>query len=112
VVLVQQNLPFDHFAGGLDYDSSIDGPQNPQYCKTNTTIFLMLLIPDAAGIAAAPRLGATRSRERAISRSLLLVAPSLGAAAMPAASGMSNIKNIVVLVQQNLGFCGPSMLES
>jgi phospholipase C len=22
VVLVQQNLPFDHFAGGLDYDSS------------------------------------------------------------------------------------------
>jgi phospholipase C len=46
VVLVQQNLPFDHFAGGLDYDSSID--------------------PDAAGIAAAPRLGATRSRERAI----------------------------------------------
>ncbi|KAJ5920011.1 hypothetical protein N7516_010869 [Penicillium verrucosum] len=33
VVLVQENLSFDHFAGGLDYDSSIDGPQNPQYCN-------------------------------------------------------------------------------
>ncbi|CAI7658911.1 unnamed protein product [Penicillium glandicola] len=32
-VLVQENLSFDHFAGVLDYDSSIDGPQNPQFCS-------------------------------------------------------------------------------
>ncbi|KAJ5543614.1 hypothetical protein N7535_006034 [Penicillium sp. DV-2018c] len=33
VVLVQENLSFDHFAGGLDYDPSIDGPQTPQFCN-------------------------------------------------------------------------------
>ncbi|KAJ5092989.1 hypothetical protein N7456_008850 [Penicillium angulare] len=33
VVLVQENLSFDHFAGGLTYNSSIDGLANRQYCN-------------------------------------------------------------------------------
>ncbi|KAJ5151328.1 uncharacterized protein N7482_010580 [Penicillium canariense] len=33
VVLVQENLSFDHFAGGLTYDDSIDGLVQRQYCN-------------------------------------------------------------------------------
>lgn len=33
VVLVQENLSFDHFAGGLTYNSSIDGLVNHEYCN-------------------------------------------------------------------------------
>ncbi|KAJ5526069.1 hypothetical protein N7494_012719 [Penicillium frequentans] len=33
VVLVQENLSFDHFAGGLTYNSSIDGLVNRKYCN-------------------------------------------------------------------------------
>ena len=33
VVLVQENLSFDHFAGGLTYNSSIDGLINTKYCN-------------------------------------------------------------------------------
>lgn len=33
VVLVQENLSFDHFAGGLTYNSSIDGLVNTEYCN-------------------------------------------------------------------------------
>ncbi|KAJ5579647.1 uncharacterized protein N7459_005632 [Penicillium hispanicum] len=33
VVLVQENLSFDHFAGGLTYNSSIDGLVNSNFCN-------------------------------------------------------------------------------
>lgn len=33
VVLVQENLSFDHFAGGLTYNDSIDGLVNREYCN-------------------------------------------------------------------------------
>ncbi|CAG8418921.1 unnamed protein product [Penicillium salamii] len=47
VVLVQENLSFDHFAGGLDYDSSIDGPQT--YCNPAN-----VSIPESAQVCANP----------------------------------------------------------
>ncbi|CAG7931386.1 unnamed protein product [Penicillium olsonii] len=47
VVLVQENLSFDHFAGGLDYDSSIDGPQG--YCNPAN-----VSLPDSAKVCANP----------------------------------------------------------
>ncbi|EYE99314.1 putative phosphatidylglycerol specific phospholipase [Aspergillus ruber CBS 135680] len=38
VVLVQENLSFDNFAGGLTYNSTIDGLANREYCNpTNIT---------------------------------------------------------------------------
>lgn len=38
VVLVQENLSFDNFAGGLNYNSTIDGLANREYCNpTNIT---------------------------------------------------------------------------
>ena len=49
VVLVQENLSFDHFAGGLDYDSSIDGPQNPQFCNPAN-----VSLPDSPQVCANP----------------------------------------------------------
>lgn len=39
VVLVQENLSFDHFAGGLTYDKKIDGLANHKYCNpANVTL--------------------------------------------------------------------------
>ncbi|KAJ6028361.1 hypothetical protein N7540_003937 [Penicillium herquei] len=43
VVLVQENLSFDHYAGGLTYNSSIDGLVNRQYCNPAN-----ISLPDAS----------------------------------------------------------------